>query len=127
MDLRVRGTSADNANLVQVETAGVSGWCVWPDAPDVGTTVDVELDVPAEVAWDDIEVTGAGRPSGPESITGLVVHADVLDVDDQDVLTLRLPQGAIVLVDTIGEPPLHVVGRAVILHLDRVLVHPTNV
>ncbi len=127
MDLRVCGTSTDDADLVRVEAAGVSGWCVWPDAPGVGTTVNVELDVSAEVAWDDIDVGGDGRPSGPRSGIGLVVHGDVLDVDEQDVLTLRLPRGAILLVDTSGQPPLHVVGRVVTMHLDGVLVYPTNV
>jgi hypothetical protein len=126
MNLRVCGTSTADADLVQVEAAGVSGWCAWPDAPGVGTTVVVELDVPAEIAWDDIEVGGDGRPCGPEPITGLVVHGEVLDVDELDVLTLRLPRGAILLVDTSGEPPLHVVGRAVTLHLDGVVVYPTN-
>lgn len=71
-------------------------------------------------------VDGAGSPSGPRSDTGLVVHGDVLDVDEQGVLTLRLPQGAILLVDTSGEPPSHVLGRAVTLYLDRVVVHPAN-
>jgi hypothetical protein len=126
MYLQICAKKADNAGLVQVQAAGISGWCVWPDAPDVGMSVHVELDVPAEVAWDDIVLDGAGRPEGREPITGLVVHADVLDVDEQDVLTLRLPEGAILLVDTIGDPPLHVVGRAATLYLDGVLVYPTN-
>ena len=126
MDLRVCGTSGYDVDLVQVEAAGVAGWCLWPDAPDVATSVHVELEVPGEVAWDDIVVDGAGPPSGLSSYTGLVVHDDVLDVDEQGVLTLRLPQGAVLLVDTSGEPPLHVLGRAVTLYLDRVVVHPTN-
>jgi hypothetical protein len=127
MDLQVGGTSADDPDLVRVEGPGVSGWARWPDAPDVGTTVNVELDVSDEVAWDDVEVGGSARPSGLASRTSLEVHGRVIDVDEQDVLTLRLPQGGILLVDTTGEAPLHVVGRAVTLHLDRVYVYPTNV
>jgi len=105
----------------------VSGWCVWPDAPAPGVVVDVELSVPGEVSWDDVEVGAAGA-RGPAAATGLVVEAAVVfDVDEQDVATLRLPDGGIVLVDSVGEPPPGVVGRDVTLHLDRVLVHPTAV
>lgn len=49
MDLRVCGTS-DDVDLVQVEAAAVTGWCLWPDAPDVATSVHVGLEVPGEVA-----------------------------------------------------------------------------
>lgn len=116
----------EDAGLVQVEGAGVSGWCVWPDAPAPGVVVDVELSVPGEVSWDDVEVGAAGA-RGLAPATGLVVEAVVLDVDEQDVATLRLPDGGIVLVDAVGKPPPGVVGRDVTLRLDRVLVHPTAV
>jgi hypothetical protein len=129
VDLQILAASADVSDLVRVEAPGLSGWCVWPDAPAAGAVVDVELDVPGEVAWDDVEVDDddAGGASDPGPTDGLTVRARVSDVDEHGVATLNLSAGGILLVDTVGERPPHVVGRAVTLHLNRVPAHPTAV
>jgi hypothetical protein len=125
MLLQVCGTSADDPDLVQVEGPGVLGWCVWPQAPSPGSSAHVELELP-EVAWHDVDLSDAPGPLRLRA-DGLSVRGRVVDVDEQHTLALELPEDSILLVDTLGEVPPHVVGRTATFGAHRVVAYPTHV
>jgi len=112
---------------VVVTAPGVSGGGLWrSETPPVATTeVDVELEVPGQIDWTEIlavrDLPGHLVPADDE----LLLQGVVEDVDQEGVLTLRIAD-AVVLVETIGEPPLGVVGEHVAMLARHTEIYPTG-
>jgi hypothetical protein len=113
---------------VVVTAPGVVGVGRWrgETPPMAMTDVDVELEVPGEVDWRGIlvarELPGHLVPVEDE----MLLRGVVQDIDQDGVLTLRIG-GAVVLLDTVGEPPLDVVGEHVAVLARHTEIYPTGV
>lgn len=113
---------------VLVTAPGVSGGGLWrgETPPVAATEVDIELEVPGQIDWMEIlvarELPGHLLPAESE----LLLQGVVEDVDQDGVLTLRIAD-AVLLVETIGEPPLGVVGEHVAMLARHTEIYPTGV
>jgi hypothetical protein len=110
---------------VLVETpAGLLRGAWMATLPAVGDVVDVELEVPQDVSWDEVTVEGrpAARPSGADKqrLWG-VVEA----VEPDGVMVLRSGVG-LVLVDMTGRAPDGVVGAKVTVPVSELRFFPTG-
>jgi len=114
--------------VVAAAGGGVAGAVVWrgETVPTGAGEVDAELEVPGEVDWRTIVAasTRANVPSPAED--ELLLRGVVEDLDQDGVLTLRVA-GSVVLIDTVGEPPLHVVGQEVAMVVHSAELYPTGV
>ncbi|GEA86041.1 MAG: hypothetical protein NVV70_14810 [Cellulomonas sp.] len=117
----------DPPNVV-VTAPGLSGDGLWRgDSPPVaGAEVDIELEVPRIIGWTEIMVARDlprdVRPADGE----LLLQGIVEDVDQEGVLTLRIAD-EVVLIETVGEPPLGVVGQHVAMFAQRSELYPTGI
>lgn len=109
--MRVLVVRAPVGGPVEVRGIGVVGCATWhgaaPPAEGIGT--EIELNVPSDVDWSDISVGSESPAAGPCRSGGLVVNGIVADVDQDGVLALDTG-GGVVLVDTVGDPPVGIVG-----------------
>jgi hypothetical protein len=103
-----------------------AGWI--SDTPPTKGRVSVEIDIPGEFNW------GPEVSLTPESDeTCIEMHGDhvsitgrVIDFDELNVLTI-VTAGSPVMIDTIGEPPLGIVGRKVLVRAPKIDFYPTGV
>jgi hypothetical protein len=120
-------TAAVDGTRVSVDAVDVNGSGLWRGtAQEAGIEVDVELEVRDEIDWSKISVGQRVEAIAKEGPEALVVRGFVDDLDIHGVLTLRLA-GGVLLIDTLGEPPIGVVGREVSLVARDVEIYPTNV
>ncbi|GAB2503171.1 hypothetical protein GCM10027063_48110 [Promicromonospora xylanilytica] len=110
---------------VLVETpAGLLRGAWMASLPEVGDVVDVELEVPHDVSWDEVTVEGrpAARVSGADEqrLRG-VVEA----VEPDGVMVLRSGVG-LVLLDMTGRAPDDVVGAKVTVPVSELRLFPTG-
>jgi hypothetical protein len=91
-----------------------------------GESVDVEMDIKDEIDWR--EITPAVSASEALSVHEgqMSIHGTVEDVDQDGVLTLRIP-GAVLLIDTVGEPPIGIVGQEVGFVAHDAEIYPTGI
>jgi hypothetical protein len=98
------------------------------DQPPVPGVVDVEIDIPGEYLWD-TEVRRVGEETSvgiAELDQGVRVVGEVVDLDHLGILTLRI-NGSHIMVETLGEPPLGVVGGLVEVCAERIELYPTRI
>ena len=113
---------------VVVTASGVSGTGLWRgEAPPTAVTeVDVELEVPGQIDWTDIFVA-PDLPGGIAPADGELLLQGVVEGVDQDgILTLRIVH-SIVLIETVGEPPVGLVGTHVAVLARHTGIYPTGV
>jgi hypothetical protein len=117
-------------NRLVVEAAGgsVAGVVAWMGeaAPPGAREVDVELEVPDAVDWREIGIGDGAADVPAPADDELRLRGHVEDLDQDGVLTL-LAAGSVVLIDTVGKPPLHVVGEEVAMVVRTAEVYPTGV
>jgi hypothetical protein len=89
--------------------------------PDQGDH-DVELDVPSILEWG-YEIWRAGDEHPPGDADRTVLTGTMLGFDESGVAEIQLREG-LLLVETLGEPPLGAVGGAVELRPPRIHAHP---
>lgn len=110
---------------VSVSAPGVQGSGTWFGAlPSDGESVDVEVDVRGEIAWQDIVVdppTDSPAPDGHLNVRGAIVG---LGIDG--VLMLHTEGGSVVLVETTGEAPVGALGKVALLTARDVAIYPTE-
>ena len=112
--------------VVVVRGTGFRGTALWRgEALEAGAQIDAELQVRDEVHWESIVVMNEGSPITSGNDAGGVLQGLVEDVDKDGVLVLRCPD-EIVFVETTGNPPLGIVGRAVHFEVRDVELVPTN-
>ena len=125
--MRVLVVRAPVGGPIEVRDVGVAGTATWrgavPPAGRIGT--EVELNVLSDVDWNDISVGSALLDIVPRRSNGLVIKGAVVDVDQYGVLTLDTG-GGIVLLDTVGDPPLGIAGRPVELEVRDVELFPVD-
>ncbi|WP_421742985.1 hypothetical protein [Cellulomonas sp.] len=111
-----------------VDAPGVVGAGVWRGHADpvVDTRIDVELDVPHPVDWEEITVLTPGTAAPVPARDELAVSGTVEHCGDDLVVALRVAD-SIVLVETTGRPPTGIVGERVALLALGVGVYPTGV
>ena len=128
MRIVLRDPAVSTGDLVRFTVAG--GWAIatWEgeNPHPAGVEVDVELDLPDEVDWNRIVVGPMDGRIVELRESGLVLRGVVVDLDELGVLSLSVGTG-VVMVDTLGEPPLGVVGQTVALPVDRLAVYPTGI
>ena len=131
MRLHVTAARTLDSHTVVVDGPDVSGVAAWrgDGEPPVDAAVDVEIDIADEVSWGDIVRDSEKIDACVQSAQGsdqLVVRGVVDEVDQLGVLVLNVA-GAIVLIETIGEPPEGVVGSTVVIVTRRASVFPTGI
>lgn len=83
---------------------------------------DVELDVPAILEWGrEIGPAGDVGDAGGTDAPGLV--GQLLSFDEAGMAEIRVKDG-LLLVETLGEPPLGIVGQTVEVHAPSLHAHP---
>ncbi|MGY4644580.1 hypothetical protein [Cellulomonas sp. URHB0016] len=114
--------------VVAAAGGGVAGAAAWRGGtlPPGTRDVDVELEVPGEVDWRQIVVTGEGADAQEPAEDELLLRGVVEDLDQDGVLTLHVA-GSVVLIETVGEPPLYVVGKEVAIIVRSAEIYPTGV
>jgi hypothetical protein len=125
--MRVSIQSVDGCRVAIVSAIGTArGTWVGP-TPELEKDYHVELDVPGVVAWDSIEDAGPNRmPSLTERLDGLVsLRGRVDDIDEDLVLQLWLGSTS-VMIDSVGEPPLGIVGRFVDVVVENLTFFPAD-
>lgn len=123
MRVRVERVIDARRKVLQCSTPVGSLPLVWEQQPlPSGGDYDVELDVPAILEWGrEIWRVSDGRPTdGSERplIVGTVVGFDELGVAE-----IELREG-LLLIETLGEPPLGTVGEAVEFRPPEIHAHP---
>jgi hypothetical protein len=125
--MRVNIRSVDGCRVSVVSSIGtVTG--TWVGAsPGLKQDYEVELDVPGVVPWERINDAGSHgtpilleRPDGLVSLTGRVD-----DIDEDLVLQLWLGETS-VMIDSVGEPPLGIVGRFVDVVIEDLALFPVD-
>lgn len=104
-------TPAGDHARVMTRASGVFGTALWKGEtlPSAGTEHDVDIEVGGEVDWREVVIEEHGGAQ-PEVANGeLLLQGVVEDCDHAGALTLRVA-GAVVLLETTGEPPSSVVG-----------------
>jgi hypothetical protein len=127
MRLGIVRSGTSNHLVVAAAAGDVVGAVAWRcETPPGARDVDVELEVPEEIDWREIgvgdEAAGVRAPADDE----LRLRGLVEDLDQEGVLTLRVA-GSVVLIETVGEPPLHVVGDEVAMVVRAAEAYPTGV
>jgi hypothetical protein len=92
--------------------------------PQPGDEIDVELSVPGDIAWRDVAANPEPLGAGSNDLT--VVQGVVDELDHNGVMVLRTDDG-VVLIDTVGEPPIPIIGTRVRICPDVVELYPTGV
>lgn len=122
MKIEVLRLLAGDPIAVECTTPAGRLLAIWRGAeqPTAGATYDVEIDVLGELEWGK-RVNVDVRPQGmfPEGLVGLVE-----DVDDESVVLRVL--ASVVLLEVLGDPPLGVVGRHVLVSPEGVALYPTG-
>ncbi|MFS0702247.1 hypothetical protein AB6N24_19925 [Cellulomonas sp. 179-A 4D5 NHS] len=110
-----------------VRAPGVAGSVLWRGTgdPAVGFPLDVELEVPGPVDWDAVVVAPSGVEA-PAVADGELLLSGVVEQVRDGLVVLRVAD-AIVLVETVGEPPAGAEGTHVALRLRGAEVYPTGV
>lgn len=118
----------DAGHLVAITAIGVCGSAQWRGKTPLldAVEMDVELEVPETLTWDDIVVDGAAGDCANLNDEELLLDGIVEGVDDAGVLVLRVG-GGLVLIDTISAPQAIVNGRRVSLVVRAASVFPTNI
>lgn len=123
MRIKVLQRMAGNPVGLECETPGGRLRAIWrgTELPSVGECYDVEIDPVGELVWGN-QVNVDARPQGTygEALVGLVE-----DVDGETVV-LRV-SGAVVLLEVLGDPPLGIVGREVLVRPESFELYPTGV
>lgn len=88
--------------------------------------VDVEIELKEDVNWFEVLVDPPAGPIIEIQGQNTMVRGVVDDVDKDGVLSLRLGSGVLV-VETLGEPPLDIVGRKVRLPPGSVILYPSRI
>lgn len=128
MRLEIVGFAAGNRLVVAAGDGNVAGVVVWrgePPAPGA-RDADVELGVPEAVDWREIGVGDGAVNVAVPADNELWLRGLVEDLDQDGVLTV-LVAGSVVLIDTVGEPPLRVVGEEVAMVVRAAEVYPIGV
>lgn len=117
-------TGSGHDRRVTVSAPGVDGSGTWfGPLPAAGESIDVELDVRAEVAWSDIVVDPPQVDRAPEG--HLSVRGAIVGLGLDGVLMLHTEGGAVVLVETTGEAPVGALGKVAQLTVRDVTIYPT--
>ncbi|MBT0995413.1 hypothetical protein KIN34_14075 [Cellulomonas sp. DKR-3] len=128
MRLDVVRLAAGNRLFVEGGSGDVVGVVAWGGEellPCVRDS-DVELAVPSAVDWRDIGVGDRAANVPAPACEELRLRGLIEDLDQDGVLTV-LAAGHLVLIDTVGEPPFHVVGQEVAMLVRAAEVYPTGV
>jgi hypothetical protein len=94
-------------------------------AVDLNDVLDVELELPRSHDWSEIDCVRDDKPNLWGSRSDPWLEGIALDVDELGVLTLDVA-GAILLVDTTGDPPDGIVGERVRLRSVDLEFHPVG-
>jgi len=116
--VRIDSAASDTFPIVRFSGDSGEGEALWrsDSAPILGTDVDVEFELPDEFLWernvglaDEDTPTGFRLTSGGPELVGYIV-----DFDADGSLAVRVSD-ALVVVTTVGDPPLALIGHKVIL------------
>lgn len=96
------------------------------DRVDVGADVYVELAVPDVVDWNDVALSDLPPdvPTGPAGTVPVV--GEVVALDPDGVLTVRVDGTSLLMVEVVGDAPAHLEGRYVLLHVREVEAYPVH-
>lgn len=83
---------------------------------------DIELDIPSILEWG-YEIWRAGDEQPPGDVDRPVLTGTLLGFDESGVAEIQV-RGGLLLVETLGEPPLGAVGDTVELRPPRIHAHP---
>lgn len=125
--MRVHVQSVDGCRVGVITPIGTAIVTWVGAAPGVEHDCEVELEIAGAVPWERIKDAGpTGTPTLRRRPDGLVSLRGRVDDIDED-LVLRLWLGATsLLIDSVGEPPLGVVGRFVDIVVDDVTLFPVD-
>jgi hypothetical protein len=112
---------------VRFRSVGGEAVARWADAdPPTGGTFAVEVDVPGALDWTDIGLPAGAEPGLRQDGDRTTITGTVEGLDELGVLTVRIPDGH-VLLDTTGEAPTEIVGRTVRLTVPDLELSPYSV
>jgi hypothetical protein len=127
MWVRLVSPPASHGETVLFDAEAGRGEAVWRGPTrDTVAAIDVELDIPDEVGWDEIVLDAPGGDALSVGDEGMVVRGVVEGVDESGVVTLHLP-GAWLLVDTSGDRPGAIVGHGIRFVARRAELYPTDI
>jgi hypothetical protein len=125
--MKVHVQSVDGCRVGVVTPIGTATGTWVGASPAIDHDCDVELEVPGVLAWENIKDAGqTGSPNLAERPDGLVwMRGRVDDIDEDLVLRLWLGETS-VLIDSVGDPPLGVVGRFVDIVVEDLAIFPVD-
>ncbi|MCP3877280.1 MAG: hypothetical protein GY701_02630 [Sulfitobacter sp.] len=122
--MRIVVTQVDRDGLVVFSCAEGEGVGLWKGSPPAEGERIVEIEVPT-VSWSDIRVAdqAVGISVADPGQRAVEIVALLDDYSSDGVATLRLG-GEVMLVDTMGEPPLNIVGRTIEFECSGLALYP---
>ena len=116
------------SGTVRFRSEGVQGVGFWPGDtdPPTGTVIDVELEIPSPLEWNDTVWALEDRHLVPQAGVGSnIIEGVIEDLDASGTATVRTPTG-LVQVSTVGTPPSLPVGCRCVIHPAHIALYPTN-
>ena len=116
------------SRAIKFHSEGAQGVGLWRgDAdPPIGTVIDVELEIPSPLEWNETIWALEDRYLIPQAGVGSNIMEGVIEeLDASGTATVRTPTG-LVQVSTAGTPPSLPVGCHCLIYPTDIAIYPTN-